>query len=453
VIALALRLHAFYSEDQPRDPDGKWGSGGSEPSNPALAALGKLAEGDGFTVNPVTGETPTTGFAVAIEGHSGIHTTEEFAKNPEGIIREWRAANADALADPHAMMGGWVSGGKVFLDVVHVHETKEEGIAAGKAADQIAIYNLGTGTEIPTGGTGGVAAALSWWYGEEDPPPREGEAAVGDDAGGGRRAREEDGRRAHGADQEEVVARLRAFYNEDQPRDESGRWGSGGGETKETPSARALALRASGIAVRDAVHGKSQEYRTRIHEARVAAEEQLRSTPEGRGTLATAELWSHGKHVDGLRTEYAVYRETGQAAPSFLAFFETMKAAETDTPLYRGIVMREGFVADLKEGNQYYVNPQDDPGMKLPDTLSSWSRDEGVAKEFTNFARQDDSGVEDQILLTLEPGAPGLDIAALVGEVYAVEQEVIVGGGLQIVDPGGFAQDIDGRYHMTVRAT
>jgi hypothetical protein len=64
---------------------------------------------------------------------------------------------------PNYFLGGWVSDGKVYLDVSErfgPHD-RETAIAAVRARDQIAIFDLTTFSEIKTGGTGGVVSTHS----------------------------------------------------------------------------------------------------------------------------------------------------------------------------------------------------------------------------------------------------------------------------------------------------
>jgi hypothetical protein len=51
-------------------------------------------------------------------------------------------------------LGVWAFNGDLAVDVVEIHRDRAEAIAAGKANDQIAIFDLATETEIATGGTG-----------------------------------------------------------------------------------------------------------------------------------------------------------------------------------------------------------------------------------------------------------------------------------------------------------
>jgi ribosomal protein S18 acetylase RimI-like enzyme len=122
----------------------------------------------GATVHPKTANEPTEGFAVALQGHSSITPADEFFSGPKGaergrkVLREWlRRERAAFGADTH--VGVWLDRkhGEVVLDPVDVFppDQRDEAIAAGRGRDQQAIYDLGAGAEIPTGGTGGREAS------------------------------------------------------------------------------------------------------------------------------------------------------------------------------------------------------------------------------------------------------------------------------------------------------
>jgi hypothetical protein len=122
----------------------------------------------GATVHPKTANEPKEGFAVALQGHSSITPADEFFAGPTGdekgrrVLREWlRRERAAFGADTH--VGVWLDRkhGEVVLDPVDVFppDQRDEAIAAGRGRDQQAIYDLGAGAEIPTGGTGGREAS------------------------------------------------------------------------------------------------------------------------------------------------------------------------------------------------------------------------------------------------------------------------------------------------------
>jgi hypothetical protein len=117
----------------------------------------------GLTIQTTSGKIPTSGVAVAQEGASGVFDAREFF-GPSGplLVSDWMIQHGDALDSETAHMGVWYdhANGKVVLDVVDVLKDREAAIALGKQRDQIAVFDLGTFEEIPTGGTGGYANGL-----------------------------------------------------------------------------------------------------------------------------------------------------------------------------------------------------------------------------------------------------------------------------------------------------
>ena len=82
--------------------------------------------------------------------------TEQVDKLTPERLDEFKKKNADVLSKDGHAVGTWKDPdtGKVVLDVVKTYSDKDEAIAAGKDANQKAIYHLGGEGEIQTGGTG-----------------------------------------------------------------------------------------------------------------------------------------------------------------------------------------------------------------------------------------------------------------------------------------------------------
>jgi hypothetical protein len=115
----------------------------------------------GFTVARTTGKGPTSGYCVAIKPKRGLVLDPGELGNAPAKVRAWVKANEDEFAQPDTYMGGWLdkANRKVALDIVRVYPANREGrrkaIKVGKDNDQVAIFSLHEGKEIPTGGTGG----------------------------------------------------------------------------------------------------------------------------------------------------------------------------------------------------------------------------------------------------------------------------------------------------------
>jgi hypothetical protein len=109
----------------------------------------------GFSVMPTNGKSPTDGFMVALPGHSRIVPEKEMA-GPRGlgIVAEYAKANAAALQQPGAHIGGWTDKGRTYLDVSLNIKNKSAAVKAGKNQNQISIWDVKRKRAINTGGDG-----------------------------------------------------------------------------------------------------------------------------------------------------------------------------------------------------------------------------------------------------------------------------------------------------------
>lgn len=69
-------------------------------------------------------------------------------------LLSWASRNSDILSQPGCCLGTWLDNGQISLDISQRFLDKDEAIAAAKARNQIAIFGLENGEDIPTGGTG-----------------------------------------------------------------------------------------------------------------------------------------------------------------------------------------------------------------------------------------------------------------------------------------------------------
>ena len=116
--------------------------------------VSRVVEGGGFTYNPATGSSPTTGFAVS------PYKDREFVMDltpPSGDMAQWRESlrevcreftsnNKDLLGRKGAHFGGWwdKDANKFYLDVSLVIPDRAEAMQVAKDNDQEAIFDLGT---------------------------------------------------------------------------------------------------------------------------------------------------------------------------------------------------------------------------------------------------------------------------------------------------------------------
>ena len=149
----ARLMAAFAPSHQTRAPAahgiGVNGIGHPVVSPKALDVIRKNPSGFSVTIH---GETPTSGHMVALPGRSRIINGKPALHD----VDEYARANADVLRQPGAHIGGWhnESEGKTYLDVSHNIADRNAAIAAGRARNQIAIWDVKHGKEIPTGGDG-----------------------------------------------------------------------------------------------------------------------------------------------------------------------------------------------------------------------------------------------------------------------------------------------------------
>jgi hypothetical protein len=136
-----------------RDAKGRWTKGGGGGS-----ALAEHVKPEGFSLDPKTGKAPSHGYMVSLPGH-----THQY---PDSVMKDKHqlAAAIDKFLmderevfknNPNAHLGGWVSDGKLWLDPSENIADQGEAIRAGKARDQVAIWDVVGGKEIDTAGTGG----------------------------------------------------------------------------------------------------------------------------------------------------------------------------------------------------------------------------------------------------------------------------------------------------------
>lgn len=103
----------------------------------------------GFSYNPLIPQ-PLDGYMVSLPGYTKLIPLDEFSD--EDVKDYW-----DKL--PHFevscyFVGGWAHNGYVYLDVSEHVNHLPEAIEKAWKRNQVAIWDLANGVEIPTGGTG-----------------------------------------------------------------------------------------------------------------------------------------------------------------------------------------------------------------------------------------------------------------------------------------------------------
>lgn len=112
----------------------------------SVAAIAAMSP-EGFTVNAANLQPVTTGFAVAMKQTQNSFGAEGLAK-VANVIEELQASgnlNGRTLA-----FGGWYDSesGLYYYDATIIFQDRAEAIEAGRANDQIAIFDLANLEEI-----------------------------------------------------------------------------------------------------------------------------------------------------------------------------------------------------------------------------------------------------------------------------------------------------------------
>ena len=113
----------------------------------AIAALNP----SGFTVDAATLQPVTTGFAVAMKQTQNSFGTEGLAKVANTIEElQASAAKIGLNIDGRLAFGGWYDSesGLYYYDATVIYQDREKAIEAGRANEQIAIFDLSNLEEI-----------------------------------------------------------------------------------------------------------------------------------------------------------------------------------------------------------------------------------------------------------------------------------------------------------------
>lgn len=155
-----------FNPNQPRDPEGQWSNGGgvgllSKASAHIGTIVAKTRSDGGSSTNVVTGKSPESGFMVAQKDGGIILSADDFyGENGESYLDEY-VKSFPEFQNSDIYLGTWhdAESGKVFLDVAHNVQDRQEAIALAQENDQIAIWDVSNSKEVNTGGTGGLKSA------------------------------------------------------------------------------------------------------------------------------------------------------------------------------------------------------------------------------------------------------------------------------------------------------
>lgn len=109
----------------------------------ALKGLSLTTKNGGATIDPKTGETITTGFAVG-----GIREFKFYDARLEQLEEVTAAIQKIRCSHPKMKIGFWLDGSTLYLDAVAIMNSEESARIVGDAFDEISIYDLKNEREI-----------------------------------------------------------------------------------------------------------------------------------------------------------------------------------------------------------------------------------------------------------------------------------------------------------------
>lgn len=152
----------FGHAGRPGEQGGSSSGGGPAVARGGVEATGLGAvvasirqPGGGFTYHAGTGQTPKTGFAVAVYRgrESAVHDAKTVTVEN---LTDYAIKNWDVLSQADNYFGGWHNpvDGKIYLDISRVVASKAEALKLGLQHDQYDVFDLSKGESIPVIGPG-----------------------------------------------------------------------------------------------------------------------------------------------------------------------------------------------------------------------------------------------------------------------------------------------------------
>ena len=141
---------------------------GAQPGHPfngnqwhGTSKIMDAVKSNGGATIAINGNEPKDGYIVATDPKLGQVVTGETFRDPEAcqkLLTDYIVKNQAALASGSKYLGLWhnTDGGadEVHIDVVEKFDDQATAIQAGQDRNQISIWDVANGAEIPTGGTG-----------------------------------------------------------------------------------------------------------------------------------------------------------------------------------------------------------------------------------------------------------------------------------------------------------
>ena len=140
-----------WNEDQPRDDHGRWTSEGGGEAGIHEAGIqslvSRLADANrqgkeiGFSYQPFTDDTPTTGFMSSEYPERGEKMNMSDVNDQK--LNDYVNKNKDLLAThPDHYFGGWLSGGTFYLDVSKRFYGQDEALSSAVDHNQAGVFDI-----------------------------------------------------------------------------------------------------------------------------------------------------------------------------------------------------------------------------------------------------------------------------------------------------------------------
>lgn len=144
---VAERRADFRPELHPRGLHGRWArtTGGRALSTKAY----KHAVANGGVTVSTKGVEPHSGYAVALSKNT--ERKIDLQHFTPAVVKDYMAEHDKELSQPGAHLGIWEQDGDMYLDISYVGPPSKETLLKAQQAQQLAVFDLATMEEIPTG--------------------------------------------------------------------------------------------------------------------------------------------------------------------------------------------------------------------------------------------------------------------------------------------------------------
>jgi hypothetical protein len=118
------------------------------PTRDAYALWHRIHDYGGWTIDPDSGDVPSTGYAVSLPGFENIWPTD--ALRPADIVRHLRGVRAarELLGSDRIYAGAWKDGALIYLDASIIVPTYAGAYDLANRWNQIAFYDLASGESV-----------------------------------------------------------------------------------------------------------------------------------------------------------------------------------------------------------------------------------------------------------------------------------------------------------------